>query len=715
MPSPTAASYTSLAAADEAGVNADATVPSSRLIDSSGGQSRANVPQPVARDDLESGGSAGAGSTAEEDSALLSYAQDTLQTRLQDRGSDEMLQSGEEIRAGIAAASESAEKVGARLKTVAVAIGLAGAGDLLEQGYIAISYVQSFSLFTVPDFINWPEAWLGCLDWLHPLSFGLDLGVVLPGAGPGLLFAARLAPPVLVLGWGLFQSKSVFTYGDKYRERWLERNIGETWPATRRTMMLCGFAPPAVALALASVVLHLSGTLWAPASTPESGSGSENASGSYGGGDDEQLNFSATATGVGLAAAGWSACGTVVVLYRVFLRRMHAAIKARGEEADPDNAFFSTWAFGEGSGLLFLYMACYIGPVTACLEAIAAHDGDAFVPAVLWGTICACAAVGGVLMITDKLDSGARVFSFAGVSVVLMIGAVVFCAATASDGLFVAAWLLLPFYALVPLALLTFVAYATMDDNDLKGLEDEEEFKRKVAEAKDKRRGDDAEDAFTKASFFALVGRYEAAFWWAKPAMLLEKALVAVVVLSLHGRPRLWLSLGLAGASFAWVAATRPYLGNAEDRTDIFSRFSNLVMVGVGAAIETTWITKKTGQYALAVNSLVAAVVFTIRYILCHSFFISASPDSLVTRASSLILHVRQPWALAPAQHRCERSTNAPPERPLGHSHKRHDPRHGSSGGCSHRSERVAPSLQTPARMAVCVPVQRDCRPCNAS
>ena len=87
--------------------------------------------------------------------------------------------------------------------------------------------------------------------------------------------------------------------------------------ATRRTMMLCGFAPPAVALALAGVVLHLSGALWAPVSPPESGSGSENASGSYGGGDDEQLNFSATATGVGLAAGGWSACGTVAVLYQM--------------------------------------------------------------------------------------------------------------------------------------------------------------------------------------------------------------------------------------------------------------------------------------------------------------------------------------------------------------------------------------------------------------
>eukprot|EP01048_Picozoa_sp_COSAG05_P023540 COSAG05_NODE_5143_length_1253_cov_87.784229_1_plen_290_part_10 len=48
------------------------TVPS-RLIDSSGGQSRVDIPQPVARDDLESGGGggAGAGSTAGEDSAQM--------------------------------------------------------------------------------------------------------------------------------------------------------------------------------------------------------------------------------------------------------------------------------------------------------------------------------------------------------------------------------------------------------------------------------------------------------------------------------------------------------------------------------------------------------------------------------------------------------------------------------------------------------------------
>ena len=107
--------------------------------------------------------------------------------------------------------------------------------------------------------------------------------------------------------------------------------------------------------------------------------------------------------------------------------------------------------------------------------------------------------------------------------------------------------------------------------------------------------------------------RYEPSFWWTKPAMLLEKALVAVVVLALHGQARLWLTLGLAGASFSWVVATRPYLGNAEDRTDSFARFSNMVMVGVGAAMQMKWITKETGKYTLAANSLAAAIVFTIR------------------------------------------------------------------------------------------------------
>ena len=132
------------------------------------------------------------------------------------------------------------------------------------------------------------------------------------------------------------------------------------------------------------------------------------------------------------------------------------------------------------------------------------------------------------------------------------------------------------------------------------------------------------------AAAFALVGRYEAAFWWAKPAMLLEKALVAVAVLSLEGRRRLWLSLGLAGASFAWVAATRPYLGVAEDRTDVFSRLSNLFMVCVGAAMETAWITKETGKYALAANSLVAAVVFTIRCVREPTVFLALSVSPLL-------------------------------------------------------------------------------------
>ena len=65
----------------------------------------------------------------------------------------------------------------------------------------------------------------------------------------------------------------------------------------------------------------------------------------------------------------------------------------RGEHTDTNGAFFRMWAYGEGSVLLFLYISCYIGPVTACLKVIAAHDGDGFVPAVLWGTPCACAVV----------------------------------------------------------------------------------------------------------------------------------------------------------------------------------------------------------------------------------------------------------------------------------------------------------------------------------
>lgn len=606
---------------------------------SSSSRRGADEHKPAGRGDLESGGSDGALEGGEGDSALVEQLQETVQKLTQDRDGGEMMRDGAEIKAAIATATEPAAQAAARLKAAAVALGMAGAGDLLEQGYIAISYVQSFSLFTVPDFIDWPEEWLGWLEWLHPFLFGLDLGVVLPNVGPGALFAARLAPPVLVLGWGLFVA--ILELGDDgRRKRWLEHNNDDGWPKTRRRLLLLGLGPPAAVLALAGGVLYLSGGLWAPPQSAD-GSGLWDASGSSGddgsgseGGDGSELTFSAAATSVAIWVAAWSMCAAVVLLRRVVLRGLRASIAARGDHTDLDESFFRMWAYGEGSVLLFLYISCYIGPVTACLKAIAAHNGDEFVPAVLWGTLCSCAALGVWLYFDEILGElsvvGAdrisvlwgtpiyfRLLRFLKGSAAIAVGAVVLCTVISNSGLFVAAWLFLPFYVLVPLVILSWFSYQLMEDNSLNGnLTSEEftseEFTQKVTEAKDRYRNRDVDSAMVAAGC-SLVARYVPWFWWTKPAMLLEKALVAVVVLALRGQARLWLSLGLAVVSFRWVRATRPYVGNAENRTDISARFSNLVMVGVGAAMQMKWITKETGKYTLAANSLAAAIVFTIR------------------------------------------------------------------------------------------------------
>eukprot|EP01046_Picozoa_sp_COSAG06_P028086 COSAG06_NODE_2510_length_6740_cov_25.711683_2_plen_403_part_00 len=48
-----------------------------------------------------------------------------------------------------------------------------GAGDLLEQWYIAVGWLQTFSLLTVADFVDWPEDWYAYFSWMR-LSFNFD-------------------------------------------------------------------------------------------------------------------------------------------------------------------------------------------------------------------------------------------------------------------------------------------------------------------------------------------------------------------------------------------------------------------------------------------------------------------------------------------------------------------------------------------------------------
>eukprot|EP01047_Picozoa_sp_COSAG01_P023359 COSAG01_NODE_1411_length_10408_cov_6.595402_3_plen_1024_part_00 len=94
---------------------------------------------------------------------------------------------------------------------------------------------------------------------------------------------------------------------------------------------------------------------------------------------------------------------------------------------------------------------------------------------------------------------------------------------------------------------------------------------------------------------------------------MVEKATIAIVVIVLRGPVRLFLSLALALGSMGISMATRPYVGDAEDRTDQFSRVSTFLMVGIGVAMETALVEQDTGLVLLAANSLWLILVFVIQ------------------------------------------------------------------------------------------------------
>eukprot|EP01044_Picomonas_judraskeda_P032829 COSAG03_NODE_12870_length_527_cov_1.077103_1_plen_175_part_11 len=120
--------------------------------------------------------------------------------------------------------TQNAVETADKLKVMLDKAGLGGFGDLVEQMYIAVGWAQSFSLFTVPDFIDWPEEWLAWFDWMHPFSFGLDLGLLVPTAPAGLKFMVGLLPPVLVLARIWYLSSGIFAHKSE-RDAWTRTNV----------------------------------------------------------------------------------------------------------------------------------------------------------------------------------------------------------------------------------------------------------------------------------------------------------------------------------------------------------------------------------------------------------------------------------------------------------------------------------------------------------
>eukprot|EP01047_Picozoa_sp_COSAG01_P030721 COSAG01_NODE_2150_length_8295_cov_54.415447_1_plen_1992_part_00 len=112
------------------------------------------------------------------------------------------------------------------------------------------------------------------------------------------------------------------------------------------------------------------------------------------------------------------------------------------------------------------------------------------------------------------------------------------------------------------------------------------------------------------ACVFSLIQSYESRYWWVKPFLMFEKAIVACVVLGFDGTPRLVGAVAIAFNSMMMSMLTRPYLGAAEDRTDLISRASIFATVGTGAALQRDAITTSQANTILMVNSLIMLGVF---------------------------------------------------------------------------------------------------------
>eukprot|EP01043_Picozoa_sp_COSAG02_P047020 COSAG02_NODE_4464_length_5334_cov_9.211652_2_plen_1555_part_00 len=650
-------------------------------------------------------------------------------------------------------AKDTAKKIGA---VITATVGVTGTDNLVEQWFIFTGWAQSFSLYTMPDFIDWPDEWLSYFDWIHSFTFGLDFGLMVPGSSPQLKFAVKMLPPVLVVLRVRLLKDGIFSKHDEIREAWLRRNVEERI-TTRNRLMFDAFGTPLAILCACATTLWAMDDLWADDSDPatslwtaarggligligvaalrsmpmlvvlgcatlgwawlpflsmdvwsiiwsticvvgiagacfcgfllalkafveevcgsegesrslwaqatcclcfglvlmiawsgwivernvdeaqhsrnalsDSGSGSEaqqvglstwhvvtardDPSSSSGSGSaaidpDELVILSAGASvTVGLVSA-WCTCGGMIVMHRYWLHRKYRYLEVLEGKDDAEAKFFQQWAGMEGAALLFLYSATYLGPVTECLKQIAVHEGDSFVPWVIWGSVVVAAA--STCIASNARNGCSTVLSdtrMLGCSLCGISAALIYCFVTASSGLFVTAWLLLPVYALGPIALLVQMAHGTMHKHELLNLTDDEEFAAQVAAANEKQM--ESPGGAFKSAGIVLVSRYEAKYWWTKPYTLFEKAIVATIITSSEGTIRLYLSLIMAASSCAMMIATRPYLGDEEDRTESFGRLSNLILVCTGAAMELKRLSKVQGQYVLAGNSACTSLMF---------------------------------------------------------------------------------------------------------
>ena len=105
---------------------------------------------------------------------------------------------------------------------------------------------------------------------------------------------------------------------------------------------------------------------------------------------DELFILSGGAAASASLAAAWATAGAVAVLHRFWLHDKYTS--SENMTANAEKTFFQAWARAEGNGLLFLYCALYLGPVTKCLELVASHEATGLLWTAAISSACVCAA-----------------------------------------------------------------------------------------------------------------------------------------------------------------------------------------------------------------------------------------------------------------------------------------------------------------------------------
>eukprot|EP01043_Picozoa_sp_COSAG02_P012152 COSAG02_NODE_463_length_21833_cov_11.529539_20_plen_1382_part_00 len=509
---------------------------------------------------------------------------------------------------------------------------LNGVGGIVAQGYVIVGYFSNFALLTMVE-IEWPSGWLARFAWLKALAFPfkvllpVDLLVEDVAVGETLALVLTLCTHPAIFAYMVYRVsffKDSQPWESSKKDKWAAAAEQGGWPVRAAAWLALWLAPATLFEAGRSALGFGNSASADGAALTESGgsggSGSYLPGGAKGAAEAGHVLSSFT--------VAWLLCvGAVIVpcvLHRFALRSAYETSRKRNE---PKETFFGTWAYAEGSVLLFAYIALHLSVVVACVRQIARFFDEA-------DGVDAALGAGGTLVIWlvpvagfflgNKIDSEEmRVVAFlsAGCLVVgVLVTGVIYLPSGFASMVFGPAYaLLLPAFLLLILILDNWREDPDRNPEEkiAKWIEEKEKdplndraeaIEALVAEEVAK--GD--ENSLVAPWRYSLVAPFERQFWFMKIAMMLEKVALGAFVVGTRGAVQLWGSVGISTLGTAFYVWKKPMLDDGEDFSECFARGSNTAIVITGALVHYSNIEKKTGEGILTVTSVVTMGVFVL-------------------------------------------------------------------------------------------------------